>query len=130
VRQSTDSQQVPTIPLATQNQSRLLLSWLPLHHCTVGGCDQSGAFDRRDGRCYYHGKVADGLFGARRDGRPTYNLYPWAEWFDGNAHVVRTTAKFDSFRRTAQHMARKRGVTVTVWTTEVGIYLRAIGLAA
>ncbi|SRR6266478_310079 len=107
------------------SQSRLLPSWLPIHRCTVDGCDQSGAFDRPDGCCYFHGKVADGLFGARRDGRPTYNPYPWAEWFDGNTHVVHTTAKSDSFRRTAQHVAHKRGVSITVWTTEGGVYLRA-----
>jgi len=104
-------------------------SWLPLHRCTVNGCDQSGAFDRPDGRCYFHGKVADGLFREHPRGTRTYSKYPWADWFDGNEHEIHTGATLKSFKRAAWKAACQRGVSVTVWTTNGGVYLRA-GLAA
>ena len=60
------------------SHSRLLPSWLPLHRCTVDGCDQSGAFDRPDGRCYFHGKLRAGLLSPYVDderGRPDLGMY-------------------------------------------------------
>ncbi len=60
------------------SQSHLLPSWLPLHRCTADGCDQSGAFDRPDGRCYYHGKLRAGLLSPYVDderGRPDLGMY-------------------------------------------------------
>lgn len=78
MKKSTDSQQAPAIPLAVQNQSRLLPRWLPLHRCVAPGCDQSGAFDRTDGRCYFHGKIADGKLSRWVEGevgRPGLEMY-------------------------------------------------------
>ena len=44
--------------------SRLLPAWPPLARCTVvcemNRCDMSAAYDRTDGRCYWHGKLIDG----------------------------------------------------------------------
>lgn len=97
------------------SQSRLLPSWLPLHRCAVDGCDQSGAFDRPDGRCYYCGKMADGLFTAhRRSELNTCGKYPWDEWFDGNEHVVHPATRIPTFRRLAQAAAERRGLVVVV----------------
>lgn len=131
MKNSSDSQQAPAIPLAAQNQSRVPPSWLPLHRCTVGGCDQSGAFDRRDGRCYFHGKIADGLFAGWRTlpavrhrheirpgdsvmGRP--EKYPYADWFDGEPHVLEQSADFDSnpaaMAALIRSAARTRHVTI------------------
>ncbi len=110
------------------SQSRLLPSWLPLRTCCNDGPwklhEESAAFDRTDGRCYYCGKVADGLMNGRLPKRIN-DSYPWEKWFDGTAHVVHSTAKVDSFRRTAQHAARKRGWTVSVWRAGDEIHLQA-----
>lgn len=132
MKKSTDSQQAPTIPLAAQNQSRLLPSWPPLHRCVVDGCDQSGAFDRPDGSCYFHAKMADGLFtNRRRSVLKTCGKFPWDEWFDGNEHVVHPAAKFSVFRRQAREAAERRGLVIVVsHAGETSVSLQAMLEAA
>ena len=41
--------------------ARVLPIWQPLSICSDTGCLQDAAYDRADGRCYRHGKIADGL---------------------------------------------------------------------
>jgi len=108
------------------SQSRLLPSWLPLARCTVvcemNRCDMSAAFDRNDGRCSYHGKVADGLFGdqPRAAGTRSYTKYPWAEWLDGDEHVLSLSGTYGNLAKGAQVATRRRGLAVTLWRTYEG----------
>lgn len=112
------------------SQSRRLPSWHPLARCTVecemNRCDMSAAFDRTDGRCLYHGKKADGLFGRRRHALNTCGKFPWDDWFDGNEHVVHPAAKFSTFRRQAREAAQRRGLSVVVEHAGQAIALRAL----
>jgi hypothetical protein len=106
--------------------SRLLPSWLPLHRCTIDGCDQSGAFDRQDGRCYFHSKVADGLFASRvRNVLHTCGKYPWDLWFDGNEHLIHPAVGLEDFRRVARDAAARRGLTVSVERAGDAVALRS-----
>jgi hypothetical protein len=114
------------------SQSRRLPSWPPLARCTVvcemNRCDMSAAYDRTDGRCYWHGKEADGLFGAHRsrDSRlNTCGKYPWTDWLDGNEHIVNPAASFQTFRFAAYGAAKRRGLAVTIWLAGDAIHLCA-----
>lgn len=111
------------------SQSRRLPSWHPLARCTVvcemNRCDMSAAYDRTDGRCYYCGKKADGLF-RERTGRRPYSKYPWDDWFDGNEHVVHPTVSFVNFVRAARIAAKCRGLAVVVEHAGQAVALRAL----
>jgi hypothetical protein len=41
--------------------ARLLPTWQRMARCSESACGQDAAFGRPDGRCYLHGKIADGL---------------------------------------------------------------------
>lgn len=41
--------------------ARMKQTWRPNAECSVKDCGQDAAYDRADGRCYRHGKEADGL---------------------------------------------------------------------
>jgi hypothetical protein len=114
------------------SQSRRLPSWHPLARCSVvcemNRCDMSAAYDRTDGRCYYCGKIADGLFTAHRkhDSRlNTCGKYPWSDWLDGNEHIVHPAASFHSFRVATYSAAQRRGLAVKVWEADDAIHLCA-----
>jgi hypothetical protein len=56
---------------------RVLPTWQPLRTCSDTGCLQDAAYERPDGRCYRHGKIADGLMQQieSRVGRPATGRY-------------------------------------------------------
>lgn len=47
-------------------------SWRPNTECSEKDCSSDAAYDRTDGRCYRHGKIADGLMAKLQSnpGRP------------------------------------------------------------
>lgn len=110
------------------SQSRRLPSWPPLARCTVvcemNRCDMSAAFDRTDGKCYYCGKKADGLFGPRRNGLRTNGKYHWADFFDGAPHEV-VPPHAENFRRAAYAAAIRQGLTITVRVVGDTVHLQS-----
>lgn len=111
--------------------SRVLPTWHPIHNCgqriLSGACAQPNTFDRADGLCYFHGKLADLKLGLQtgtesrcRVGNHSPNprpRYDYAAWFDGQPHTLTWDVDFaadvKSMRRMLQVAARRVDYEIT-----------------